>query len=74
MQAYKKQAAAVCAALEGMCEGDAMAMKKALEGPGVASIPVDGVKYDIRPGMVSIKKETKKQTGRYAADEQGCIS
>lgn len=63
-QAYKKQAAAVCAALEGMCEGDAMAMQESLSAKGVASISVDGVQYDIYPAMVTIKKETKKQTGR----------
>lgn len=47
-----------------MCEGDALAMQEALATKGIASIAVDGVQYDIHPPMVTIKKETKKQTGR----------
>lgn len=65
MQAYKKQAAGVAAALEGMCEGDALAMQEALATKGIASIAVDGVQYDIHPAMVSISKKTIKQAGRY---------
>lgn len=54
----------MCAALEGMCEGDAMEMQATLAAGTPSSVVVDGVTYDIHPGMVVIKKEMKKQAGR----------
>jgi hypothetical protein len=44
--------------------GDALAMADKLAAGQAAAIQVDGQAFDMQPGFVDIKKETKKMSGR----------
>lgn len=61
---YKKDAAAVAAALEGLCEGDALAMKAKLEAGEEVPLAVGGASVTVTGEQVAIRKETKRMAGR----------
>ncbi|KAG2487478.1 hypothetical protein HYH03_013900 [Edaphochlamys debaryana] len=62
---FKKDQKAVKEALEALSEDKAMDMKAKLEaGTPVALTTCEGQSFEIKPGMVEIKKVTEKVTGK----------
>lgn len=64
--AFKKDAKAVCDALEGLDESCALRLKGELEGPekkGKVDVPGLGA-VELTPAMASVARETKKVSGR----------
>jgi len=61
---FKREANTVACALENMEEDAAMAMKAKLEANEAVEVTVEGNVYTIAPGMVEVKKEMKKVSGK----------
>ena len=64
--AFKKDAKAVCDALEALDEACALRLKGELEGPGAkGKVDVPGLgAVELTPAMASVARETKKVSGR----------
>ena len=63
-KAFKKDAKAVVDALEALCVEDALALDGTLVAEGKATIATSVGDKELVKGMVSIKMETKKISGR----------
>lgn len=61
---FKKEGKAVQAALEALCEEDALCMKGDLDAGKPHKLSVGGKEVEITPAMASVTKETKRVAGR----------